>query len=175
MSSFRLITLCVLGLAFVSASDTPNCQNCRFEGEYVCSSNNVTYPSACHARCVDDDSFEDGACQLECECLDEHKPVCGKNGKTYQNACFARCNQVAVDTNIDGACKCNCSNEYKPVCGKDQVTYKNHCFAECKGVGVLYLRRCEEYPQIRDYPTRSRPSPQLPIMRNRNLDQLTPE
>ena len=43
----------------------------------------------------------------------------------------------------------------KPVCGNDQVTYQNYCFAACKGVGVLYLRRCEEYPEIKAYPRRN--------------------
>lgn len=153
MINLKLSLFLVFTLGYMTQDGFKGCQFCNFKGEYVCSSNGITYPSACHARCADDKDFVDGACTKPCDCKDEFRPVCGTNGKTYSNKCNAECSGVKIDTRYKGGCECNCPEINNPVCGKDQVTYLNSCYAACAGIGVLYLRRCEEFPQIQKYPS----------------------
>ena len=115
----------------------------------MCASSGITYPSACHAECAEDEEYIEGICLKPCDCLDDWQPVCDVNGRTHQNLCVANC--YGKEIAHEGACNCNCPAYKNPVCGNNQVTYLNSCYAKCAGVGVLYLKRCEEFPKIHNY------------------------
>ena len=150
MNKIGFMMLTILAMA-VRNQNFEDCEDCEFEGKYVCGSNGLTYPSGCHAECAGEDEYIEGICLKRCDCLDVFKPVCGFNGQTYRNACSAQCEGVKV-FDINNACSCNCTNEKRPVCGNNQKTYLNECHAKCDNVGVTHLQACHEFPQIHSYP-----------------------
>ena len=73
----------VLAMGVFSQDGYESCEECEFEGEYVCASSGITYPSKCHAECADDDEYIEGICLKPCDCLDDYQPICGSDGRTY--------------------------------------------------------------------------------------------
>ena len=86
----------VIMASTINTQDLDDCEDCEFDGRYVCASSGITYPNSCFARCAGDTTIIEGICLKRCDCLDVFKPVCGYDGQTYRNACTALCQGTRV-------------------------------------------------------------------------------
>ena len=113
-----------------------NCLCRKHPKKEVCGVDNITYPSACHARCAGVRIASQGSC-IDCtlvRCSTQYVPVCGTDGLTHKNYCIMICiDQVAFQHN--GECRrglpCPCPPGAPWVCAVNGQFYQGSCMATC--------------------------------------------
>ncbi|MEW5852315.1 MAG: Kazal-type serine protease inhibitor domain-containing protein [Myxococcota bacterium] len=123
-------------------SAEPGC-GCGDVNAPVCTTDDQTYPSACHAGCEGKEI--------------RHQGACGSTGDTCGTIRGLTCAPgyhceyeggvtTAPYPDAGGTCVadqgCICPRFYDPQCGDNQVTYGNTCEAACANVGIVHRGEC---------------------------------